>query len=94
MACHQQVAATGINQAAEHFQRGGFASAIGSEEAHHLAGLDRETEVAHGLDQAAAAPEKMAQGSAQARLLLGDPVGLAEALGANDRHRQAGGLVG
>ena len=50
MACHLQGAATGINQAAEHFQGGGFASAIGSEEAHHLAGLDRETELAHGLD--------------------------------------------
>ena len=87
VACHLGAAATGMDQATEHLQGGGLAGAVGAEEAHHLAGLNRETHRLHGRHIAMAPLHEMAQGAGQARLLVGHPVGLGKRFGPDDRHR-------
>ena len=83
---HRHRAAARMDQAAEHLEGGGLASAVGAEEPHHLAGLDREVERPDRLNRSLATIEEMAEGSGQAWLLVGDLKAAAQPLGLDDRH--------
>jgi hypothetical protein len=74
-----------VDQPAKHLQGGGFASAIGPEKAHHLAGLNRKRHVLHRHHITGATPDEMAQRAGQTGLLLGNPIGLAQPLNVNHR---------
>jgi hypothetical protein len=74
-----------VDQATQHFQCGGFAGTIGPKKAHHLAGLNRKRHVLHRHHIAGATPDEMAERAGQTRLLLGNPIGLAQPLNVNHR---------
>ena len=63
MAGNLQPPAAGMEQPTQHLEGGGLAGAVGAEKTHHLAGLDPEVEIPHGLNRAVLAPQEMAQGS-------------------------------
>jgi hypothetical protein len=76
----------GMEEAGEELEGGGLAGAVGAEDGDHLAGLDGEGDVTKGSDGAEAAAAEAAQGSAEARIALGDVEVLAELRDGNERH--------
>ncbi len=79
MTCNDHLTLTGIDQPTQHFQGGGFASPIGTKKSHHLSGSNGETNVAHCAHITMAPADEVLQGSSQTRLLVGNPVNLAQA---------------
>jgi hypothetical protein len=50
-----------MEQPAQHLEGGGFAGAVRAKKTHHLARLDCEFKIPHGLNRADPAPQKMPQ---------------------------------
>ena len=88
MTSHQHLAGAGMDQATQHFERGRLTGTIGAEKAHHFTGSDRK---GHPLDRrhlTMATAQKMLQGASETRLLVGDPIGLAQPFNRNQRGIQ------
>ena len=67
-----------MQEAAEDFEGGGFAGAVGAEEADDFAAVDLEGDAVDGADEAVFAAEDAAEGGAEAAGAFGDDVVLDE----------------
>src|SRR5207249_11168328 len=83
---HLGGAARRVDDAREHFQRSRLAGAVGAEEGHHLARLDREADAVHRPHFLVPAAPQPADRAQEAGLLLKDAIRLRQVPRLYDRH--------
>jgi len=67
-----------MQEAGKHFEGGGFARAVGTEEADDFARADAEVDLLDGVDVLVLATDEAADGGLEATFAFGDLVGFAE----------------
>jgi hypothetical protein len=78
-----------MNQTAQHLERGGLTRTIGAKETHHLASGDGEGNVPHRGHIAMATTQKVLQRAPQTRLLIRNPIALAQLFNTDERRLQS-----
>ncbi len=78
MTCNDHLARTGIDQATQHFQGGGFPCAIGTKKSNHLPRFNGKGNVSYRGNIAITTIHKMLEGTSQARLLISNTIDLAQ----------------
>src|SRR5207244_12641324 len=79
-------AAARIDQTSKHLARGRLAGAVGSQEGHHFARLNREPDAVDGAHLLVFAAVQSAQRAGESLLLLADAISLGEVDRLDDRH--------